>query len=216
MAPAAIESENLQRPAETSIDYSKTEYKYAAYLPYYTPGLQPPLQEFQHSDPGHRASAKYANLLNDNVTAVEISSNVGTGLLGIQLSSLTSAQKDDLALLAAERGVVVFRDQGFADIGPERQREFEDILVRFMSIRWADISKIIRRSCRCIELCERRGGQLDLEQREQYQMALGATLVSRHNHQPKGRFVLIDHNWHAMHQSRGKKEGRRCHFDRST
>ncbi|KAL4745503.1 hypothetical protein BDW72DRAFT_198578 [Aspergillus terricola var. indicus] len=101
MAPAAIENENQQRPAETSIDYSKTEYKYAAYLPYYTPGLQPPLQE-----------------------AVEITPNIETELFGIQLSSLTSAQKDDLALLAAERGVVVFRDQDFANIGPERQREF--------------------------------------------------------------------------------------------
>jgi alpha-ketoglutarate-dependent taurine dioxygenase len=58
------------------------------------------------------------------VRAVEITPNIGTELLGIQLSSLTSAQKDDLALLAAERGVVVFRDQDFADIGPERQREF--------------------------------------------------------------------------------------------
>lgn len=42
----------------------------------------------------------------------------------MQLSSLTDAQKDELALLAAERGVVIFRDQDFADIGPERQREF--------------------------------------------------------------------------------------------
>ncbi|KAL4738275.1 hypothetical protein BDV11DRAFT_206118 [Aspergillus similis] len=124
MAPAVIENENQQRPAETSIDYSKTEYKYAAYLPYYTPGLQPPLQEFQHSDPGHRASATYANLLTHNVRAVEITPNIGTELLGIQLSSLTPAQKDDLALLAAERGVVVFRNQDFADIGPDRQREF--------------------------------------------------------------------------------------------
>ncbi|KAL3429970.1 hypothetical protein BDV09DRAFT_189650 [Aspergillus tetrazonus] len=124
MAPAAIEDENLQHPAETSIDYSKTDYKYVAYLPYYTPGLQPPLQEFQHSDSGHRASATYANLLTDNVRALEITPNIGTELLGIQLSSLTSAQKDDLSLLAAERGVVVFRDQDFADIGPERQRKF--------------------------------------------------------------------------------------------
>ncbi|KAL4815134.1 hypothetical protein BDW67DRAFT_176642 [Aspergillus spinulosporus] len=124
MAPAAIENENQQRPAETSIDYSKTEYKYAAYLPYYTPGLQPPLQEFQHSDPSHRASATYDNLLTDNVKAVELTPNIGTEILGIQLSSLTPAQKDDLALLAAERGVVVFRNQDFADIGPERQREF--------------------------------------------------------------------------------------------
>jgi alpha-ketoglutarate-dependent taurine dioxygenase len=30
----------------------------------------------------------------------------------------------ELALLAAERGVIIFRDQDFADIGPEKQREY--------------------------------------------------------------------------------------------
>lgn len=43
---------------------------------------------------------------------------------GLQLSALTSQQRDELARLAAERGVLVFKDQDFADIGPERQREF--------------------------------------------------------------------------------------------
>ncbi|KAF2163930.1 hypothetical protein M409DRAFT_68184 [Zasmidium cellare ATCC 36951] len=36
---------------------------------------------------------------------------VGTELVGVQLSQLNSQQKDELALLAAERGVVFFRDQ---------------------------------------------------------------------------------------------------------
>lgn len=43
---------------------------------------------------------------------------------GLQLSDLTSQQRDELALLAAERNVLVFHDQNFADIGPERQREW--------------------------------------------------------------------------------------------
>ncbi|BCS23162.1 TauD/TfdA dioxygenase family protein [Aspergillus puulaauensis] len=125
MAPAAIEeNQNQQRPAETSIDYSKTEYKYSRYLPYFTPGLQPPLKEFKHEDPGLRADPSYKALISDGVTAVEITPNIGTELHGIQLSSLNSAQRDELALLAAERGVVLFRDQDFADIAPERQREF--------------------------------------------------------------------------------------------
>lgn len=58
------------------------------------------------------------------MTAVEITPNLGTELQGIQLSSLDSTQRDELALLAAERGVVLFRDQDFVDIGPDRQREF--------------------------------------------------------------------------------------------
>jgi len=49
---------------------------------------------------------------------------VGTEIRGLQLSSLTDAQKNELALLIAERGVVVFRDQDFKDIGPEKQKAF--------------------------------------------------------------------------------------------
>jgi sulfonate dioxygenase len=37
--------------------------------------------------------------------------NIGTEVHGIQLNKLTETQKDDLALLVAERGVVFFRDQ---------------------------------------------------------------------------------------------------------
>jgi sulfonate dioxygenase len=37
--------------------------------------------------------------------------NIGTEIHGIQLNNLTDKQKDDLALLVAERGVVFFRDQ---------------------------------------------------------------------------------------------------------
>ncbi|KAL3454265.1 hypothetical protein BJX65DRAFT_317935 [Aspergillus insuetus] len=123
MAPAAVE-EDKQHRTETSIDYDKVQYKYARYLPYHTPGLQPPLEEFQHNDPGHRADRSYAKLLSNGAKAIEITPNIGTEIVGIQLSELNSAQKDELALLAAERGVVLFRDQDFADIGPERQREF--------------------------------------------------------------------------------------------
>ncbi|KAL4969804.1 TauD/TfdA dioxygenase family protein [Aspergillus stella-maris] len=114
MAPTAIDDspkQGQQRPAETSIDYSKTDYKYSAYLPYFTPGLQPPLQEFAHGDPGHRADPAYPNLTSHvGISITEITPNIGTEITGLQLSSLTASQKDELALLAAERGV--------------RQREF--------------------------------------------------------------------------------------------
>ncbi|KAL3465251.1 hypothetical protein BJX64DRAFT_297622 [Aspergillus heterothallicus] len=124
MAPAAVQ-EDKQHRTETSIDYDEVQYKYAHYLPHHTPGLQPPLKEFTHADPGHRADKSYTTLLYAHgVQSTEITPNIGTEIVGIQLSSLTSAQKDELALLAAERGVVLFRDQDFADIGPDAQREF--------------------------------------------------------------------------------------------
>ncbi|KAH8898207.1 TauD-domain-containing protein [Thozetella sp. PMI_491] len=126
--PAAkpeAESGSSELRAETSIDYGKQEYKWAAYLPHYTPGLHPPLEEFEHSDPGLRADPKKAALIKaPGAQFREITPAIGTEVTGIQLSALTSQQKDELALLAAERGIVIFRDQDFAEIGPERQLEF--------------------------------------------------------------------------------------------
>lgn len=49
-----------------------------------------------------------------------LSKFVGTELVGIQLNDLTDQQKDELALLVAERIVVFFRDQ---DLAPQKQLE---------------------------------------------------------------------------------------------
>ncbi|KAK4496442.1 hypothetical protein PRZ48_012422 [Zasmidium cellare] len=135
---------NEQLKFETSIDYehnkvsdaesysrrwmlihTDVKYKYESYLPHYVPGLQPSLEEFQHEDVGLRADLnKTALLTAPGSIFEEITPAIGTEVHGLQLSSLTPTQKDELALLAAERGVVIFRGQDFADIGPDRQREF--------------------------------------------------------------------------------------------
>ena len=92
------------------------KYKYRDYLPHFTPGLQPPLQEFEHVDVGQRAQPEKKNLLQaPGVTHQEITPAIGTEIQGVQLSQLTPEQLDELALLAAERGVVLFRDQDFAE-----------------------------------------------------------------------------------------------------
>ncbi|KAI1849842.1 hypothetical protein JX265_013545 [Neoarthrinium moseri] len=110
---------------ETSVDYESSEYKYASYLPHYTPGRQPPLEEFAHQDVGLRADPEKRSLLTSpGAIFEEITPAIGTEVRGLQLSALNSQQRDELALLAAERGVLVFKDQDFPDIGPERQREF--------------------------------------------------------------------------------------------
>jgi len=50
--------------------------------------------------------------LYDNAEKIfDLTPTLGTEIHGIQLSQLTDQQKNDLALLAAERGVVFFRDQ---------------------------------------------------------------------------------------------------------
>jgi sulfonate dioxygenase len=46
---------------------------------------------------------------------------IGTEVRGVQVSQLSREGLDELALLAAERKLVVFRDQDFKDLTPERQ-----------------------------------------------------------------------------------------------
>lgn len=87
----------------------------------------PPTQLFEHDDRGRHADPSKPNLLskdNQDVKAAKLTPRIGTEITGLQLSQLTDVQKDELALLIAERGVVVFRDQDFKDIGPEKQKDF--------------------------------------------------------------------------------------------
>ena len=63
-------------------------------------------------------------------TFAKLTPRIGTEIKGLQLSALNDAQKNDLALLLAERGVVVFRDQDFKDIGPGKQKEFASFFGR--------------------------------------------------------------------------------------
>lgn len=79
--------------------------------------------EFEHNDPGHRADPAKPNLLMHATKIVDLSPHVGTEIEGVQLSDLTSEGLDELALMAAERGCLVFRDQKFIDVGFERQKE---------------------------------------------------------------------------------------------
>lgn len=75
----------------------------------------PPLEYFEHHDVGKLADPKKASLYDNAKTVFDLTPTIGTEIHGIQLSQLTDQQKNDLALLAAERGVVFFRDQ---DINP--------------------------------------------------------------------------------------------------
>jgi alpha-ketoglutarate-dependent taurine dioxygenase len=55
-------------------------------------------------------------LLLPGVTFKKLTPTTGTEITGLQLSSLTNPAKDQLALLAAQRKVLVLRNQDFADI----------------------------------------------------------------------------------------------------
>lgn len=95
----------------------ESDHKYPNYLPVWDGSLKySPLTEFEHKDPGLRADSNLPNLLKDGVEARDLTPKFGSEVKGVQLSSLDDKGKDELALYVAQRGVVAFRDQDFADL----------------------------------------------------------------------------------------------------
>ncbi|SPO04459.1 related to E.coli dioxygenase [Cephalotrichum gorgonifer] len=118
--PASLLTEKLAtRPAK-----GDGEPLYPDYMPLYDPLEKvEDIGTFEHFDPGHRADPSFTNLLSTATKVTNLSPHVGTEIEGVQLSQLSSAGLDELALLAAQRGALVFRDQDFGGIGFERQKE---------------------------------------------------------------------------------------------
>lgn len=77
----------------------------------------------EHTDPGSRANPAKPNLLGPGVTTNDISPYIGTEINGVQISQLSDAGLDELALFVAQRKLLLFRDQDFKDLSPERQIE---------------------------------------------------------------------------------------------
>jgi hypothetical protein len=74
----------------------------------------------EHVDAGTRADPAKKALFSAAKEVKHLTAHIGTELVGLQLKDLTNQQRDELALLIAERSVVFFRDQ---DISPQQQRE---------------------------------------------------------------------------------------------
>jgi alpha-ketoglutarate-dependent taurine dioxygenase len=72
-----------------------------------------------HIDTGARADKSKSAFLGAAKEVIHLTKNIGTEIVGLQLKDLTDQQKDELALLIAERSVVFFRDQ---DITPQQQK----------------------------------------------------------------------------------------------
>ncbi|EGW35397.1 uncharacterized protein SPAPADRAFT_58613 [Spathaspora passalidarum NRRL Y-27907] len=77
-----------------------------------------PYKFHEYHDPALRANPSFPNLL-ANAETKNISPKLGTEIKGVQLSQLNDAGRDELALLAHQRGVLVFRDQDFVSKGPQ-------------------------------------------------------------------------------------------------
>ncbi|KAF2097986.1 alpha-ketoglutarate-dependent taurine dioxygenase [Rhizodiscina lignyota] len=72
-----------------------------------------------HVDPGSRADPEKKALFGAAKEVINLTSHIGTEIVGLQLKDLTDQQKDELGLLIAERSVVFFRDQ---DLSPQQQK----------------------------------------------------------------------------------------------
>ncbi|KAG5640779.1 hypothetical protein DXG03_007233 [Asterophora parasitica] len=105
----------------------KEEVDNGPLYPFYYPRFDinekfPPIEIFEFTEPGTRADPAKPNLL-ANATVTDISPYIGTEVTGVQISQLTKEGLDELALYTAERKVLLFRDQDFKDLSPERQIE---------------------------------------------------------------------------------------------
>ncbi|KAF4119912.1 sulfonate dioxygenase [Geosmithia morbida] len=110
MAPSAVETATTTEPTKAPTLRFNTAY--------------PPLTPFEHYEHGKDADTTYPNLLPPSVKVEHLTPTIGTEVKGIQLSSLSNAGKDELARFVAERKVVAFRDQDFADLPIEKALEF--------------------------------------------------------------------------------------------
>lgn len=77
-------------------------------------------EDRRYEDSGARAVKSKTHLLKAATRVTDLTPNIGTEIQGIQLKDLTPEQRDELALLIAERSVVFLRDQ---DISPQQQKE---------------------------------------------------------------------------------------------
>jgi sulfonate dioxygenase len=102
-------------------------YKYDDLKPVFDATKYPPLEPFEHVDPGHRA-LKHENpvsFLNKASFVQEITPVIGTEVHGVDLLDLNSDERDQVALAVARRKVMVFRDQErFIDSGVGSYREW--------------------------------------------------------------------------------------------
>lgn len=87
------------------------DYKYANYKPHFPVLSWEPLAEQEVTDRGLSADPEKKALFSAAQKVKHLTPVIGTEITGIDLRQLTPAQKDELALLVAERGVVFLRDQ---------------------------------------------------------------------------------------------------------
>ncbi|KAF7986465.1 hypothetical protein HWV62_31247 [Athelia sp. TMB] len=126
-ASAPTQVETLKQDAQFNPFYSPSigddgdeTYQFKQFKPHFPELSWPPLEEIPVKDRGLFADAGKKNLFAAATKVKHLTPAIGTEIVGVDLRQLTDAQKDELALLVGERGVVFFRDQ---DIDIHQQLE---------------------------------------------------------------------------------------------
>jgi sulfonate dioxygenase len=107
-------------PGRTIVE-THENYAYDHLLPTFPDLKWDPLEEVPYHDKGILGSPSFSSLTSTATSIRDFNPRIGTEVTGIDLASLSSAQKNDIARLIATRGVVFFRNQKNFDI--EAQRE---------------------------------------------------------------------------------------------
>ncbi|KAI9761046.1 MAG: hypothetical protein M4579_001309 [Chaenotheca gracillima] len=107
-------------PGRTVIE-SHGQYSHEDLKPRFPVVHWPELKEVPYHDKGLQGDKDFKNLLGGASDVFDYNPKIGTEIHGVRLAHLTDAQKNDLARLIAERGVVFFRDQDDFDIDAQRE-----------------------------------------------------------------------------------------------
>ncbi|KAK4940214.1 hypothetical protein LTR10_019643 [Elasticomyces elasticus] len=109
----------LKRLTNAGIDLSEG-YPYRPHRPLYLQDVYNIRnEERKYVEVGARADKSKKALFSAATKVTDLTTHIGTEIEGLQLKDLTDQQRDELALLIAERSVVFFRDQ---DISPQQQK----------------------------------------------------------------------------------------------
>jgi len=107
-------------PGRTVVEKHET-YEYEDLRPSFPDKHWPALEEVPYSDKGLLGDPTFKNLLSTATDIFDLNPKIGTEIHGVDLSTLTDAARNDLALLIATRGVVFFRNQKNFSIDAQRE-----------------------------------------------------------------------------------------------
>ena len=95
-------------------------YEHEELKPHFPDVHWPELKEILYHDKALNGDPDFRNLKAIASNIQDYVPKIGTEVSGVDLANLTDAQKDDIALLIATRGVVFFRNQKNFDIDAQR------------------------------------------------------------------------------------------------